>query len=71
MAIISQKTWDNISGVAQEEIKMCYSELKDNIELNNREILQLEWLFGKENLQPKPKTPKWADVEESENEHEG
>lgn len=74
MAIISQETWDNMPKEEKEQVIQKYSHLlqvsdnDDSWEVRmcaNSEKQALITLFGKENLQPKPKTPKtWKDYKE-------
>ena len=72
MSIISQQTWDNMPKEEKEQIIQKYSHLlqvsdnDDSWEVRmcaNSEKETLITLYGKENLQPKPKIPKtWDDV---------
>ena len=72
MAIISQKVWDNlIPEEEKEKIINSYNIIKeDNNFFKETEhplnaetaINALETIFGKENLQPKPKIKTWKDV---------
>ena len=65
MSIISQETWDKMPEEEKEKIISQMCNIKDEDEYAKYCYIEL---FGKENLQPKPKTPKiWADVKESEN----
>ena len=64
MAIISQETWDNMPEESKEKIRKKYNWYQEK-EIDEA-ILEFEDLFGKENLQPKPKVPKtWDDVKNS------
>lgn len=73
MSIISQETWDNMSNKEKEKLRHDYDGLIYLSEHGTDEFLRTgalkiikehERLFGKENLQPKPKTPKvWDDME--------
>lgn len=73
MAIISQETWDNMPIEEKEKIISDYQEYArlceegiDEFDRNDNysRKSELEQLVGKENLQPKPKTPKvWGDME--------
>lgn len=72
MAIISQETWDKMPEEEKEKIINSYKTIKDDNEffketehpLNAENIItSYETLFGKENLQPKPKIRTWEDIE--------
>lgn len=67
MAIISQETWDNMPKEEKELIRQDYQRMIDGKtefteEEKNGATYQTEWLFGIENLQPKPKIRTWEDV---------
>lgn len=57
MAIISQETWDNMPEAEKEKLCQNYSE---DYDAETRVIL--DEIFGKENLQPKPKIRTWKDI---------
>lgn len=67
MATISQETFDKFSEEEKEKIRDDYQKMLDGkTELTeverNGAVLQMEWLVGKENLQPKPMIKTWEDV---------
>ena len=71
MSIISQETWDKMPEKEKQAIIKDYQDLiSDNgvwredmtTEERNGAIQQIEWYFGKENLQPKPEIKTWEDV---------
>lgn len=73
MSIISQETFEKFTEKEKKGIRIDYQDLlSDNgrwidsltIEERNGAITQLEWIFDKDNLQPKPKIRTWKDVKE-------
>ena len=75
MSIISKETFDKFTETEKKSIQTDYQDLLSNdgrwidsltTEERNGAITQLEWLFDKENLQPKPKVKTWEDVEKIE-----
>lgn len=78
MAIISQESFGKLSEVEKKSIQTDYQDLlSDNGRWigslttgeRNGAIMQLEWMFGKETLQPKPKIKTWEDVEKENQEY--
>lgn len=65
MSIISQETWDNIPKEEKFRIVTRYNSLKRHKNSGGvfrDKLVELEDLFGEENLQPKPKIRIWSDV---------
>ena len=60
MSIISKETFDKFTKEEKEKLRRIYSEAKS---VGTRNPLELENLFGKENLQPKPIIKTWEDIE--------
>lgn len=65
MAIISQETWDNMPEEEKEELQQYHKWLYNLPGSNGTSsaISAIEGIFGKENLQSKPKIRTWEDVE--------
>ena len=66
MAIISQETWDKFTEEEKEEIRNAYIAAQNKFSTSvtgTHSPAEYVLLFGKENLQPKPKIRIWEDVE--------
>lgn len=78
MSIISRETFEKFSKEEKARIQSDYADLssaegewREELAPEERQgvLVQMEWLFDKEDLQPKPKIKTWEDVEFNINEH--
>lgn len=68
MSIISQETWDKFTEEEKKNVRKLYEHYEDDTLLYQTEPPKLvkhnlEAIFGKENIQPKPKIKTWEDVD--------
>lgn len=66
MSIISKETWNKFTEEEKKNVKKEYLKWQEEAETNpyfEGKITNMEELFDKENLQPKPKNKTWEDLE--------